>query len=179
MDEINLIIILKDYTGVIVGSILLLIATSILPGRIRWYVLTAGLAVIAFRGFQIWNNKKRLKEADAKREELLKTLHDLESQRTEMTTELHTLNKELSEIKTQQNSLAKQASTLSATSSGLATEKSDLDTSLKQLDEKNQTLEEKDRELMARIQAREEAIKHYNEAKQVSKELENETTTTQ
>jgi len=153
--------IFMNNSGIIVGSILLLSATVVIPGRLRWYVFTAGLAIVVFHFFQIRKNKIRFKEANAKREELHQILSDLKKQHADMEKELQILNGELNEVKTQQNLLIKESIRLSETNSKLAAEISNL--------------EEKDRELMTRIHTREAAIKQYNEAKRTSSELKEET----
>jgi chromosome segregation ATPase len=82
---------LTDYAGVIAGFVILVAASFLLPRKARTYVLTGGLAIIAFRTFQIFTNRKKLQAADAERERLR--------------TEAKRLDNELDDIREQHASL--------------------------------------------------------------------------
>ena len=58
---------LQDFGGLIVGALLLIVASMVLPRKVRVYVLTAGLAVIAYGAYQRVTNKRRFREADRRR----------------------------------------------------------------------------------------------------------------
>ena len=147
------------------GFFLVLAATAILPARVRWYVLTAGLAVVAFRTYQVISANKRLREADEERKRLRGDLDDLDKQRKQMAKELQDLNNELNEIKTKQSELARQAEELAADGDSLAAEKA-------QLDSETQELANKDRALMEEIDSRESALSLFNQAEEAYRELE-------
>lgn len=151
--------------GLVVGLALVLVATWILPTRVRWYVLTAGLAVVAFRTYQVISANKRLREADEERERLRGELDDLGKQRKQMTEELQKLNNELNEIKTKQNKLAQRAKKLAATGNSIAAEKAQLDSDMEELKKEDQAL-------MEDIDSRESALALFNQAEEAYRELE-------
>ena len=44
--DTGMLSLVKDYGDLAIGLVLLIAGVWVLPGRIKWYVLTAGLAVI-------------------------------------------------------------------------------------------------------------------------------------
>jgi len=165
MDKFSIAQFIIQNLGLVVGFFLVLAATAILPARVRWYVLTAGLAVVAFRTYQVISANKRLREADEERKRLRGDLDDLDKQRKQMAKELQDLNNELNEIKTKQSELARQAEELAADGDSLAAEKA-------QLDSETQELANKDRALMEEIDSRESALSLFNQAEEAYRELE-------
>jgi len=165
MDKFSIARFIIENLGLVVGFFLVLAATAILPARVRWYVLTAGLAVVAFRTYQVISANKRLREADQERKRLRDELDDLDKQRRQMAKELQDQNNELNEIKTKHSELARQAKVLAAGGDRLAAEKT-------QLDRDMQELTIKDQALMAEIDARESALALFNQAEEAYRELE-------
>ena len=165
MDKFSIAQFIIQNLGLVVGFFLVLAATWVLPARVRWYVLTAGLAVVAFRTYQVISANKRLREADEERKRLRGDLDDLDKQRKQMAKELQDLNNELNEIKTKQSELARQAEELAADGDSLAAEKA-------QLDSETQELANKDRALMEEIDSRESALSLFNQAEEAYRELE-------
>lgn len=165
MDEFSLISFLVKNLALVIGLVLVVAAAIILPGRIRWYVLTAGLAVIAFRFIQLRLADKRLKEADKQREVLRGELDDLNQQREQLQQEVKQHNNKLNDIKTKQNELAKEANILAEKGGDIATEKDNLDERMLALVKEND-------ELLAEVDSRETALSFFEEADQAYAELE-------
>lgn len=165
MDVLSIIAGLQDYLGVIVGFVLLIIACWFLPAKVRWYVLTAGLAIIAYRVFQIAMNKKRLAEADARRKELRGQHEQLKGQLKTTKSELVQLNKELDEVRVQRAKLAQEANDLAQTSGALDAQRDNLNNRLQGIVTKNN-------ELIGKIEAREAAVSIFDQADLAFDEME-------
>lgn len=165
MDKFSIARFIIENLGLVVGFFLVLAAAAILPARVRWYVLTAGLAVVAFRTYQVISANKRLREADQECKRLRDELDDLDKQRRQMAKELQDLNNELNEIKTKHSELARQSKVLAADGDRLAAEKT-------QLDRDMQELTIKDQALMAEIDSRESALALFNQAEEAYRELD-------
>jgi len=165
MAEVSIAKFILGNLGLLVGLALVLVATWILPARVRWYVLTAGLAVVAFRTYQVISANKRLREADEERERLRGELDDLGKQREQTAEELQKLNNELNEIKTKQNKLAQRAKELDATGNNLVKEKAQFDSDMEELKKEDQAL-------MKDIDQRESALALFNQAEEAYRELE-------
>jgi len=102
----------KDYAGVIVGAFVLAASVFYLPARIRWYVAAAGISVLVFRTWQIFTNKKRLQEADAKWQELQDKQDEFKQEHEELRKELGVLRDKNQQIKQQRDDLKQQADDL-------------------------------------------------------------------
>lgn len=118
---------LKDYGGLIIGLIFLLAAVAVLPGRIKYYVLTAGIAVIGYEAWVRSQNRKLLAEADAEREALrnkVKELNEkgeaLEQTVSSLNKQLDTLNKKKAELDQQSAKLAGQGDAANAEREAIA-----------------------------------------------------------
>jgi predicted nucleic acid-binding Zn-ribbon protein len=93
--DIGTISTIKDYAGPLISLAILLVAVSVLPGRIKYYVLTAGLAAI---GYELWvrsQNRKLLAEADAEREALRSKVEELNKKGEGLEKTLSDLNRQL------------------------------------------------------------------------------------
>lgn len=165
MDDILTAKFILDNLGLVIGLALVIVATALLPSRIRWYVLTAGLAVVAFRTYQLISANKRLREADEERERLRGELDDLSEQRNKMKKDLQNMNDELNKIKTRQNKLGLRAKELASTGDNLAAEKAQLDNDIEELKKEDQAL-------MEEINSRESALALFNQAEEAYRELE-------
>lgn len=153
-----------EHLGLLLGLGFVLVATAILPGRLRWYVLSAGLAVIAFRAYQLVSADKRLKKADEERKELQETLQGLNGQRGQLQSELLLLNNQLQAVKADQSTLVKRRSALKESGDDIALEKH-------RLDEKAALALQQDQQFIAKIDTRESALALLNEAEQAYNEL--------
>ncbi|MBN1480801.1 hypothetical protein JXA70_11050 [candidate division KSB1 bacterium] len=118
---------LQDFGGLIVGVLLLIVASMVLPGKVRVYVLTAGLAVIAYEAYQRITNKKRMQEADRERERLQQRAGELEQRGKELAAKVEELNKKLSGMQAEKEKLDQQAGALNARGAELAKEKDRLE----------------------------------------------------
>ena len=105
MDKFSIARFIIENLGLVVGLFLVLAATraeriSSATSGCSFGGITAGLAVLAFRTYQVISANKRLREADHERKQLRGELDDLGKQRKQMAKELQDLNNELNEIKT-------------------------------------------------------------------------------
>jgi chromosome segregation ATPase len=98
MDILQKIAMYSDYIGVAIGLLMLIISSIFLPSRIRAHVLTAGLTLIAFRTFQIYSNKRKLKAADEEREKLRDQHRELQKRLAERQHETENLRSRKVEI---------------------------------------------------------------------------------
>ncbi|MGD8595356.1 MAG: hypothetical protein PVF82_21190, partial [Gammaproteobacteria bacterium] len=70
--------------GLFIGLGFVILATVLLPARVRWYVFTAGIAIVAFRAYQLYWARGRLKELDKEREQLQGELKGLRDRHAEL-----------------------------------------------------------------------------------------------
>ena len=98
MDAGTVTMVVQDYGGLVIGLVLLLLAVSILPGRAKWYMLTAGLAVLGYEAYMRTVNRKLLKEADNDRERLRGEMKLLDDRRLELEESVTGLNRQLAEL---------------------------------------------------------------------------------
>jgi DNA repair exonuclease SbcCD ATPase subunit len=128
--------------GLFIGLGFVILATVLLPGRVRWYVFTAGIAVVAFRGYQIYWARGRLKELDKERDQLRGELQSLRERHTELENTHNELVLQLEQIKVQRDELIKQRQALDETSATYAADKERLDTELEKRKEQAKQLRE-------------------------------------
>lgn len=117
----------RDYAGIAIGVVLLFAAVSVLPGRAKWYVLTAGLAVLGYEAYLRYTNSKQLQEADAERERLRGELGKLDGRRNEMEQEVKELKQKLVEITAKQVELEGRKGVLEQEGGDIAAHKQALD----------------------------------------------------
>ena len=72
-----LIQLLTEEPGLFIGLGFVIVATIMLPARVRWYVFTAGTAIIAFRAYQIYWARGRIQKLDKERDQLRNELKGL------------------------------------------------------------------------------------------------------
>lgn len=131
-----------DYLGLLIGLGFVILATVFLPARVRWYVFTAGIAVVAFRAYQLWWARGRLKELDQERKQLQGDLQDLRSQHDELEKLHQQLTTELEEVRQQRDELVKQREALDENAANFEAEKKRLDTKLETQQQKAKKLRE-------------------------------------
>lgn len=90
--------IITEYWDILIALAFLIGATFVLPGRMRWYVLTFGLAYLGHDVFLRLKNKKALAEADNVREELRAKATELSQKSSELKKEIERLNADLVSI---------------------------------------------------------------------------------
>ena len=149
--ELSTLMMLKDYAGLIVGAILLILASAVLPGRVRWYVLTAGLAVIAYEGYQRYTNRKRLAEADAEREKLRQRAESLDKERLKLGGEVNELSEKLATLEETKLDLDNQLDGLIGEGEALSQKRQDLEQQMNELLATNAAV-------VSRIDSRQDAL---------------------
>lgn len=134
---------LNDYGGVLIGFILLAIGVYLLPSKVRWYVATAGIAVLGFRAWQIYTTKERFKAWDEKQQQLLKESESLKDERDKLVAEVDTLKDKQAELiqtrdnlQQKSNQLAEQGKSMQAERQQLSQELAKAEEAAKQTDAK-------------------------------------------
>ena len=122
-----------DYGGLVIGFALLVLASFFLPAKIRLYVLTAGLTLIIFRAWQIYNGRKQLKEADAEREILRDKHQELQQWIEKLRQENDKLHSENESIKKERDRLRQESEMLDETTEENLQKKEELDKKTAQL----------------------------------------------
>ncbi len=92
--------------GFFVGLAVILLAGLLLPGRIRWYFVTAGTAVLAFRFYQVFRVNKLTQKLDQEREALQEELATLKQALEGLHSKEANLSQELDVIKNERDTLA-------------------------------------------------------------------------
>ena len=93
---------ITDFAGLAVGLVFLILAVVIVPGRVKWYILTAGLAVLGYEFYTRVKNRQKLENADAKRKELNEKVEGLIDQRKNLENQVNDLNARLETYKQDQ-----------------------------------------------------------------------------
>jgi len=132
-----------DYGGLVIGFIILMVSTFLLPAKIRWYVLTAGLTLIVFRAYQIFDTRKKLKEADAERENLREKHGELEDWLEKLRTENQVLRVEKAGIESERDRLRKESGQLNDTAEANRERKRQLDAESDKLLQQSKAVQDK------------------------------------
>lgn len=142
---------LADFGGIILGAVLLGVATVFLPAKARSYVLTGGIAVLVFRSYQVLTNRRRLAAADAKRRELREEAGRLEGDLQDLRAGTEDLRRRKREVEENLESLRVRKAELEADAN--ATEEK-----RRELNDDMQRLEQQRAELAERRRAQQEAL---------------------
>lgn len=156
---------IRDYAGIVVGVVLLLVAVSVLPGRVKWYVLTAGLAVLGYEAYMRYHNRKLLQEADAERERLRGELGELDGERNALEKTVAELHQQLGEMTSRHVDLDRQREALEQEGGDITERKQALDEESAQLVTGNRELLEKvsnGESILARLVKAKQAIQHVD-----------------
>lgn len=119
MDYLNLLL---DYGGVLIGFVILVIAVYLLPSSVRWYVASAGIAVLGFRIWQIYTTKEKFKAWDEKQQKLTQDFTELKAERDKLSTEVNELSEQLVGLEQKRDTLQQQSDELAQQGDALATE---------------------------------------------------------
>lgn len=125
-----LIQLLTEEPGLFIGLGFVIIATILLPPRVRWYVFTAGMAVVFFRAAQIYWARGRIQKLDKEREQLRDKLKGLRESHAELENTHQQLAAKLAEIKQQRDELIKQRQALDESAATYDAERQRLDAEL-------------------------------------------------
>lgn len=132
--SIEILSLLADYSGVILGAVLLGVGSIFIPGEARKYVLTAGIALILFRSWQIYTNRKRLQEADAQREALREEVRRLNESLNGLREETEPLRREKARLRERQRELEAERDALDADTDETLRQREDLDAEAARVD---------------------------------------------
>lgn len=159
------ITIIQDYAGLLIGLVLLLAAVSILPGRIKWYVLTAGIAVIGYEGFMRYRNRKLLAEADAERDRLREKVGKMNEKSAELVNTVGQLHQKLVELNSRQQQLQQESEVLNV-------EGEELSSKRQQWDSESEQLINESNKLVNEIDGHESALSMLDEANNAFAQIE-------
>lgn len=120
----------QDYGGVLLGLVVLALAVYFLPSGVRWYVASAGIAVLGFRVWQIYSTKKKFKAWDEKQKKLVNEFENLKGERDKLSTEVDALSGKLGELEQERDNLQSRSNQLSQQGEGLDTERQQLNQKL-------------------------------------------------
>ncbi len=124
------LIFLQYYGGVLIGLAILAVAVFLLPSGIRWYVASAGIAVLGFRVWQIYTTNKKFKDWDKKQKELTDQFSDLKTERDKLSTKANQLDGELEVLKKERDTLQQRSDDLSQQGGTLDAERQTLSENL-------------------------------------------------
>ena len=146
----EILLLIADYGGLVIGAFVLLLATYFLPQNIRWHVLTAGVALLVFRGYQIYSSRQKLKLADAEREKLRAERNQLEDWLGTLQKQSQELQQQKLEIEEKGNQLKQESQSLDISSEEALKRKAELDQQAEQLLQQSQQLkQDRDEQLSA------------------------------
>ncbi len=131
---------IQAYAGLIIGVAFLIIAVSILPGRIKWYILSAGLAIIGYEVYIRTRNRKLLKEADIEREQLRTRVKNLDKHSIELGNTIAELNKQSELLQQQKLNLNHKKMDLEHRGSHVAEQKVQLDKDINEVTDRSDAL---------------------------------------
>jgi len=117
---------LLEHADILLGFILLLVACLILPGNVRWYVLTAGVALLAMQMWQAYRAREKLKALDQQREQLQDQLAALEDVAAELKQQNGELEKEALALEQERQGLLQRLQELESGDAGLRAEQQSL-----------------------------------------------------
>jgi chromosome segregation ATPase len=138
--EASTLVFIKDYAGLLIGLVFLLAAVSVLPGRVKWYVLTAGLAILGYEAYLRTRNRKLLAEADQERERLKKRAQELDRRGAELEQTVAQLNQQLAENQARLAALSTEAAELARRGGDISQRKAQLDEESRRRSEENEAL---------------------------------------
>ncbi len=105
MNAFDLAIFVKDFGGLVVAAVLLVIAGNLLPGRAKWFFWTAGFAILGYETYLRVSNKRLMKQYDAERKSLLarveslaKANRELEQEAAQLQTRRQELEQTIAEL---------------------------------------------------------------------------------
>lgn len=127
MDSTTLWNFLGAYATVILGLVLLLLGTMVLPSGLKKYVLTAGFAIAAFRVLQIACSGKRLAKADAERTRLQEEMKKRSAERDALIRKQAELNNQAIKVQQDLAQLDAQSRALDTSAAAAADAKTKLD----------------------------------------------------
>ena len=166
--DTGMLSLVKDYGDLAIGLVLLIAGVWVLPGRIKWYVLTAGLAVIGYEAYLRMSNRKLMAEADREREKLRARVAKLDKRGAELESTVAQLNEHLAENKAKQAALDQQAADLAKRGEDISVQKAQLDEESQRRSRENEALLQtvvSHEDLLAALQDARHALDQMDEAK--------------
>lgn len=138
--DASVLSLVKDYGGLLIGLVFLFAAVSVIPGRAKWYVLTAGLAILGYEAYLRTRNRKLMAEADEERKGLRIRADELSRRSAELENTVTKLNQQLAENKAKLLALNKETDELALHGEDILQRKAQLDEESLRRSEENETL---------------------------------------
>lgn len=161
METLQLMQTLRDYGPVLIGLVFLLAAVSVLPGRVKWYVLTAGLAILGYETWLRYSNRRGMEKLDRERAELEARANALSRHGDELEKTVAGLNAELTQLKSRQAALDAESAEIRSRGGALASRGDELDRQSQELSrriEESQGKRDSAQSVWSRIEEAEHAI---------------------
>lgn len=138
--DMSALSLMKDYGGLVIGLVLLIAAAWVIPGRAKWYVLTAGLAILGYEAYVRTTNRKLLAEADKERDALRKRTDALKQRSDDLQKTVTDLNRQLADNQTKLGALNREAAGLAQRGTDISARKAQLDAESKRRTQDNEKL---------------------------------------
>lgn len=152
---------LLEHADILLGLILLLVACLILPRHVRWYVLTAGIALLAMQVWQAYRAREKMRVLDEQRKTLLQRLAGLEDTAEELKKNNEQLAANAAALERERQSLQQRLQQLQQRDRDIDAEKTDVEQQLQDQQQSIQDAREQIRrglEAAARVQAIQSAV---------------------
>lgn len=168
MEKLEIMKFIIEQPGLFIGLGFVIVATYLLPARVRWYVFTAGIAVVAFRTYQLAWAKKQLKKLDNERDSLKKQLQELREKSSE-------LEKKHKELLSEKEGIENKRDDMKMKSRELDDKMSDLDANKEaqdaDFDASKQRIADLNERAMAHMESYMAVIESVNRAEQLTAEI--------
>ncbi len=126
MDKLNIALWLAEHLDTVIGFIVLLVACLILPKSVRWYVFSAGSALLLMNVWQMARAREKLKKLDAERSALQQQLSGLKEASEQLKQRNQALEKKSAELELQRQTLLQRQQALAAGDVALQQQQDDI-----------------------------------------------------
>lgn len=126
MDTLNIALWLAEHLDTVIGFIVLLVACLILPKSVRWYVFTAGAALLLVNLWQMARAREKLKKLDAERSALQQQLSGLKDASEQLKQRNRELEKKSAELEQQRQTLLQRQQDLARGDAALQQQQDDI-----------------------------------------------------
>lgn len=111
---------LLTYADLLFGLVFLIVVSLLLPGRVRWMVLTFGLGILALQFWQRRNARAEFARLDQQRSELRERLAELDGEVESLRLENQRLESRRQELQLEQQAVEEEAAALAAEDASLS-----------------------------------------------------------
>lgn len=126
MDKLNIALWFAEHLDMVIGFILLLLACLILPKSVRWYVFSAGAALLLVNLWQMASARKKLKKLDNERAALQQQLDGLKDTSEQLKQRNRELEKKSAELEQKRQILLQRQQELASSDAQLQQQQDDI-----------------------------------------------------